>query len=237
MKVAIMQPYFCPYLGYFKLINSVDKFVLYDNIQFTKTGWINRNRILVNGEPHRFTIPIKKDSSLIDIRDRELAEESLREIDAILKVISNTYHRAPNFGKVFPLIEALFLHAEKNLFLFIHHTITELCRYMDIKTEVIISSSLKVDHSLSSSHKVLAICKHLNATTYLNLPNGKHLYQLDKFKDEGIDLAFQSNDYLMYRQFSQEFVPCLSIIDTMMFCDIKKIKDYLVSVNPEDEKR
>ena len=237
MRVAIMQPYFCPYLGYFKLISSVDKFVLYDNIQYTKKGWINRNRILVNGEPHRFTIPIKKDSSLIDIRDRELAEESLHEIDAILKVISNTYRRAPNFGNVFPLIEALFLHSEKNLFRFIHHTIIELCSYMDIKTEVIISSSLKIDHSLSSSHKVLAICKHLNAKTYLNLPNGKQLYQLDKFKEEGIDLAFQSNNYLMYSQFSEEFVPCLSIIDTIMFCDIKKVKDYLVCVNPGDEKQ
>lgn len=237
MKVAIMQPYFFPYIGYFKLINSVNKFVVYDNVQFTKKGWINRNRVLVNSRPHLFTIPVKGDSSVLNVQDRELAGESLRERYAILKVVRNTYSRAPFFGKVYPFIEDSFLNSQINLFSFIHSSIVDLCRFMDIKTEIIVSSSLEIDHSLNSSNKVLAICKHLNAKTYLNSPNGKHLYQVEEFKKNEIDLVFQRDSFPRYRQFKKEFVPYLSIIDTLMFCDIHKIKDYIVCANPENEKQ
>ncbi len=74
MKLAIMQPYFFPYIGYFQLINTVDEFVVYDNIEFTKKGWINRNRILVNGKDEYITLPIKKDSDFLHVKDRFLAE-------------------------------------------------------------------------------------------------------------------------------------------------------------------
>src|SRR4030042_5533275 len=97
MKIAIMQPYFLPYIGYFQLMNAVDEFVIYDNIEFSKKGWINRNRILVNGKDSYITIPLKKDSDYLDVRDRYLAETWSSEKIKMLKRIIGSYRKAPRF--------------------------------------------------------------------------------------------------------------------------------------------
>ena len=89
MKLAIMQPYFFPYIGYFQLIKSVDEFVIYDNIQYTKKGWINRNRILVNGTDYLISLPLKKDSDYLNVVDRQLAESWEKDRTKLLTLITN----------------------------------------------------------------------------------------------------------------------------------------------------
>ena len=118
MKTAIMQPYFLPYLGYFQLINSVDIFILYDNIKYTKKGWINRNRILQNGKDIMFSLPLKSDSDFLDVRDRQLTGDF--SPDKLLNQIRGGYRLAPNFAKTFLLIEQIMRYEERNLFKFIH---------------------------------------------------------------------------------------------------------------------
>ena len=120
MKLAIMQPYFFPYIGYFQLINSVDKFVLYDNIQFSKSGWFNRNRILVNGEDRLFSLPIKKDSDYLHVKQRYLAEYAIKHCRKIINQMKNSYGKALYFNQVFPLIEQAFFYNETNLFQYIY---------------------------------------------------------------------------------------------------------------------
>ena len=93
MRIAIMQPYLFPYIGYFQLMNAVDEFVIYDNIEFTKKGWINRNRILVNGRDSFITVPLKKDSDYLDVRDRYLADSWPSERVTILYRIKQSYRR------------------------------------------------------------------------------------------------------------------------------------------------
>src|SRR2546421_3494048 len=103
MKVAIMQPYFFPYIGYFQLISSVDLFIIYDDIKYTKKGWINRNRFLRNGADCVFTVPVRKDSDFLDVKDRLLA----RDFDRIKLVnqLREAYRRAPHFDEAFPIVE------------------------------------------------------------------------------------------------------------------------------------
>ena len=121
MKAGIMQPYLFPYIGYFQLMNAVDEFVLYDNIEYTKKGWINRNRILVNGKDTYIGLPLKKDSDFLTIVERNLAENWPAERKKILNKISSSYKKAPQFGKVYPVIESAFMFEDFNLFNFIYH--------------------------------------------------------------------------------------------------------------------
>ena len=104
-KIAIMQPYFFPYIGYWQLMNAVDQFVLYDNIQYTKKGWITRNRFLRDGNAIYFSLPIKKDSDYLNICDRYLTDGFEKEASKILRQIKSAYKRAPHFIDAFDLFE------------------------------------------------------------------------------------------------------------------------------------
>lgn len=215
MKVAIMQPYFLPYIGYYQLINSVDLFIVYDNIKYTKKGWVNRNRILQNSKDVMFSLPLKYDSDSLDVRARELAADFNRK--KLLNQISGAYHRAPYFAQTFMLIEELMRHDEKNLFQFLHYSIARTCEYLGITTQISVSSDIAIDHSLKSQDRVLALCEAVGATTYINPIGGMALYAQDDFMARNIELKFIESTAMEYPQFDNPFVPWLSILDVMMF--------------------
>ncbi len=229
MKLAIMQPYFLPYIGYFQLINVVDKFVIYDNIQFVKKGWINRNRILVNGKDEFISLPLKKDSDFLDINRRFLADTFENDRDKILRRIKESYRKAPYFEKVFPFIENVLAYKNKNLFSYVFNSVKEISGYLGMNTEFIVSSSVTIDHSLKSEQKILAITKEMNAKVYINPVGGLELYSRENFSSSGIDLKFIQSNGNSYKQFDNEFVPWLSILDVMMFNSKKEISHYLSS--------
>ena len=222
MKTAIMQPYFFPYVGYFQLINSVDLFIVYDNIKYTKKGWINRNRMLQNGKDVIFSLPLKIDSDFRDVRERELAADFNH--DKFLNQISGAYRRAPYFSQTFPLIERVVRHDEHNLFKFVHHSIVRTCEHLGITTEIRVSSDIAIDHDLKNQDKVLALCATVGADTYVNAIGGMELYSKDEFLARGIELKFIKSKPFEYAQFGNEFVPWLSIIDVMMFNPLDPIR-------------
>jgi hypothetical protein len=227
MKLAIMQPYFMPYIGYFQLINSVDKFVIYDNIQYTKKGWINRNRILSNGKDKLITIPIKKDSDYLNVVERELSESWGKDKIKMSNVIRSSYFKAPYYQETSELISKCLNNSEVNLFRFIYESIILINDYLEIKTPIVISSTIEADHTLKSQDKVLSICKKQNADVYINSIGGVELYDKEVFKQNNIELNFIKSNPLQYKQFDNEFVPWLSIIDIMMFNSKEQIKKYL----------
>ena len=227
MKLAVMQPYLFPYLGYFQLINAVDKIVIYDNIEYTRKGWINRNRILLDGKDKFFTIPVKKDSDFLNIRERYLADNSEIKIRKILAQISNSYRKAPFFKEIYPVLERLFLSGKKNLFDYVFNTISEICTLLELKTELIISSELKMDHDLKAEQKVLEINRILNSDIYINPIGGTELYDKENFKNKGVELLFIKSKPILYDQSDNEFTECLSIIDVLMFNDLNKVKSFL----------
>jgi hypothetical protein len=222
-----MQPYFMPYIGYFQLINSVDKFVIYDNIQYTKKGWINRNRILVNGKDQLVTLSIKKDSDYLNVVDRELSESWNKDKNKMLNVIKAAYSKAPYFEDSYELISQCLNNPESNLFRFIYDSIILINGYLDIKTPVIISSTINTNHTLKSQDKVLSLCKSQNADVYINSIGGVSLYDKETFKRHEIELNFIKSNPIQYKQFNNEFVPWLSIIDVLMFNSKEEIKKYL----------
>lgn len=229
MKLAIMQPYIFPYIGYFQLINAVDKFVLYDNIQFTKKGWINRNRILFNGKDEYITLPLKKDSDFLLVDERKLADTFKTDSMKLLRRIKEAYRKAPEFDAVYPLVETVINNDEKNLFQFIYQSVQQVCKYLDIKTELIISSAIPINHHLKAQDKVIAICKAVNATHYINPIGGVELYLKEIFKQNDIELGFIKSNTVEYKQFAGEFVPWLSIIDVLMFNSKDQVQQYVQS--------
>lgn len=215
LKVAVMQPYFFPYIGYFHLIKAVDLFIVYDDIKYTKKGWINRNRILRDGAAAMFTLPLKADSDSLDICRRALATDFTGE--KLLRQLTGTYRRAPYFDDAMALVHRLLDHEDRNLFGFLHHSIVETCRYLGLNTEIRISSELGIDRNLAGQDKVLALCQAVGATTYVNAIGGTELYSAADFSAQGIDLKFVKSRPCEYHQFGDVFVPWLSIVDVIMF--------------------
>ena len=227
MKAAIMQPYFFPYIGYFQLIGSVDLFIVYDNIKYTKRGWINRNRLLQNGHDVIFSLPLKSDSDFLDVRERELAANLDR--DKMLNQIIGTYRRAPYFAQTVPLLEKVVRHEERNLFRFLHYSIVKTCEHLGITTEIRISSEIAIDHGLKNQERVLALAEAVGAIIYINTIGGMELYSKDEFRARGVDLKFIRPRPFEYSQFGNDFVPWLSIIDVMMFNSLDTIRECIGS--------
>lgn len=219
-----MQPYFMPYIGYFQLIEVVDEFVVYDNIQYSSKGWVNRNRILVNGKDEFITLTLRKDSSLLDVKDRMLADSWPNERIKLLNRIKETYRKAPFFEQVFPLIESCVLFTNTNLFEFIYNSLICILNFLESKTKITISSSISINHELKSEERVKAICKQLGASVYINPIGGVDLYSKKKFSESGIELNFLQATNVVYRQFDNEFVPWLSILDVLMFNNKEAVK-------------
>jgi hypothetical protein len=222
MKLGIMQPYFMPYIGYFQLIASVDEFIVYDNIKYTKKGWINRNRMLLNGKDTMFSLPLKKGSDSLDIVERELALDFDRS--KLLNQFKGAYRHAPQFELTYPVLERIVQYEEANLFSYIHHSIVQLCEYLEIKTLIKISSELTIDHELKGQDKVLALCKAAGADVYINSIGGVELYTKGDFRIQGIDLKFIKARQFEYAQFGDTFVPWLSIVDVLMFNSVDVLK-------------
>ncbi|MBL4708362.1 MAG: WbqC family protein [Flavobacteriales bacterium] len=227
MKVAIMQPYFLPYIGYFQLINSVDKFIVYDDIEYTKKGWINRNRILANESAQYLTITIKKDSDYLNINERHLADSWTKDRIKLLNKVKASYRKAPYFDVVMPLIEEVLNGEDGDLFQFIFNSLEKLCQFIGIETTLIKSSTLNYNSDLKSQDKVLNICENIGADIYINPIGGKELYDKDEFSRKDITLKFLESDIREYKQFNEEFISSLSILDVMMFNSKEQISEYI----------
>lgn len=217
MRVAIMQPYFLPYIGYFQLMGAVDRFVVYDNIEYTKKGWVNRNRILVNGADQYITIPLASGPDKADIRDRVLAGSFDAECLKLLRRIKGAYAKAPHFEEVYELFERILRYEDRNLFAFIRNSLAGVAAHLGIGTPVVVSSSISEERGPKGEDRVIALCGALNATAYINPIGGVALYNKERFRQQGIELSFLRPDLVPYEQFRAPFVPGLSILDVIMF--------------------
>lgn len=226
-KVAIMQPYLFPYIGYFQLITAVDVFVLYDNIEYTKKGWINRNRLLQNGTDVLFSVPLKKAPDHWKVCERELADNF--DAGKLLRQFEGAYRRASQFQATFILLDTVLRYPERNLFGFLHHALLQTCQHLGITTEIQVSSSLPIDHSLKAQDKVLALCAATGVSTYLNAIGGQALYDHANFAQHLITLQFLRAKPFTYPQFEADFVPWLSIIDVLMFNPLEHIQQHLLN--------
>lgn len=219
-----MQPYFFPYIGYFQLIRAVDKYVIYDDVNFIKGGWINRNYILHNNQKHLFSM--KLDHSSPNKRINEIFIKD--DFKKLSKLFYYSYLKAPYFTDVYPLIEDIFSFNENNLAIYLTNSLLTVSKYLDIDTEFLMSSSLNKDDSLKNQDKVIHICELLGATTYINAIGGQTIYNNSLFSDHNIEIKYLKSSPKTYKQFDNEFVPWLSIIDVMMFNSKNDICEMLI---------
>ncbi len=226
MKIAIIQPYFLPYLGYFQLINTVDKFVTYDDVNFMKKKWINRNNILIAGQPSFFVIPLKKISQNKRIKDIEIALDLNWKIK-ILKKVEMAYRKAPHFQEAFDLLENIVTQGHTHISELAFTGIQKICNYLHISTHLIPSSTIYENSHLKSQNRIIDICLKENADHYINPIGGIELYSKESFLNHGIRLNFLSSELITYRQFKDKFVPHLSILDIIMFNDVETIHNFL----------
>ncbi len=217
MKTAIMQPYFLPYIGYFQLIHSVDTFVVYDNIKFTKKGWINRNRFLNQGKVEYFTINIAKDSDYLNVNERKIAPIFFqREKKKLIEKIRQNYQKAINYEEFSQILLSILNYDNNNLFEYIYNSIIKIVKYLQIQVEIIKSSDISIDHSLKKTDKIIEICKSLGTTTYINAIGGRELYSKEEFLKENIELKFIETRNIVYSQLDNHFYSNLSIMDLLM---------------------
>lgn len=229
MKVAIMQPYFLPYIGYWQLLRSVDKFVVYDDVEYTKKGWINRNRYLSSsGKIENFTIPIKKDSDYIDVKERIVSPTFSKERVKLLNKIRESYRNSINFKEGYQLFSDILLYEEDNLFLFILNSIEKIKSYLGIDTEIVISSSLD-NRNLKAQERVIDSCIKLGGEIYINPPGGRELYNESDFQAQGLTLEFLDVSLKSYSQVQvAEFEPALSILDVIFNVPQDQLAGYLI---------
>lgn len=217
MKLAVMQPYLFPYIGYYQLAYYADTFIFYDDVNYIKGGYINRNNILVNGVAQRFTWPVEKQSSFKKINELEFSKNTRK----ILSTIRQSYSKAPFFLDVFPIVESVLQPADFNVAKVTSLSIVKVFEYLGIEREFIYSSQLSYDRELSAQDKLFEMCSIFGATDYCNASGGIDLYSKNDFIEKGINLHFLKSHHLIYKHQAPEFIPFLSILDVLMFNDKK----------------
>lgn len=223
VRLSINQPYFFPYIGFFQLLHACSKFVSLDDANFIKRGWINRNRILINGKPTYLNLQIVDAS-----QNRKICETKIDKYsgwkDDILKKLRISYSRAPFYTDTFTVVRNT-LDTHSDLVSDISfQSILEVCNYLKLRREF---GRCQGDVAGSGEERIIGICKKENAGSYVNLPGGQELYDREKFRNDGIELLFIEPKLREYRQFGGDFVPGLSIIDVMMFNSPEAILDMI----------
>lgn len=226
MKLGVMQPYFAPYIGYWQLLNAVDKYILYDDVNFIKGGWINRNRILYNGEVIYFNVPMKGASSNKHINEIFVNTEQAL-IAKNLRILDTAYRKAPYYEDIRKIILRMLETNEENLSRYIKNSIDIFSDYMGIKTNILVSSEMEKGKRGSAEENLISFCKMFNADEYYNAVGGQTLYSFQHFRDSGIKLSFLKTKEFQYKQLNREYIPNLSIIDVLMNNSVEQVQKYL----------
>lgn len=223
-----MQPYFFPYIGYFQMIKAVDSFVFYDDVNFIKQGWINRNKILINNREFLFTIPLQKPNSFIWIKDTLVNQKFYGSWKSkFLRSIEQNYKRAPNYKVVHELIKMVLDGECDSISQLAIESVKVTSNYLGLETNFLISSERYQNEDMERQDRLFDICKNEGSTQYINALGGQELYTKASFQEKGIVLNFIKPLPVTYKQFNDEFVPWLSIIDILMFNSIKEVNEML----------
>lgn len=225
MQVAIMQPYLFPYLGYYQLAACVDQFVFCDDVKFITRGFINRNSILAQYGTLRITMTVAAASQNRNICEHRFAPDSSK----VIETIRHAYHKAPHYSEVFPRIRAVLEAEDRDVTALCRASIATVMDYLELPFRHRLSSAMDYDRQAGRTGRLVDICKRLGADTYVNSIGGTALYKREEFALHGIDLRFLKMRELEYpqRKGQKHFVPKLSMIDTLMWCDPQHVRELL----------
>lgn len=221
-----MQPYFFPYIGYYQLVAAVDKFIFYDDVNFIKNGWINRNRLILAGATRYITVPLAGASPFKKINQVNVQSDAGWQ-RKLAESLRHSYSKAPHFAEVSALFHDVIFSREEKIGGIAKASITAVSRYLGLETDFVSSSVVYGNESLGGPERVIDICAKECATEYYNLPGGRELYNEFEFSRRNIELHFIQPGLESYPQFTEQFQPGLSIIDVLMFNDPAKAKSMI----------
>ncbi|MBE9524434.1 MAG: WbqC family protein [Chloroflexi bacterium] len=228
--IAIMQPYFLPYIGYFQLMAAVDRFVVLDDVNYINRGWVNRNRLLLNGSARTFTLPIRGASQNKLICDIELVgEQGWR--DKLIRTMQHAYGQAPCYAHVSALMECLVNYPSMRLDEFLLNSLRAIVRYLSLEVEIVSTSRVYKNAHLKSEERILDICRQERADVYINPIGGENLYERASFMEQGIQLKFLRSRPVSYTQGKGEHIPWLSILDVLMFNESFAVRQLLTEMD------
>lgn len=211
MILAAMQPYFFPYLGYYQLAAGAGRFVFLDDVAFIRRGFIHRNTVLLDGQPHRFTLPVAAASQNRTIAEHRFAGDFAR----FLQQLRHGYRRAPYFEGTYALVDSVCRRHGGNVARLCADSVQAVFSYLGLELEASFSSDIPV--AGRGQERILALCHRIGADTYHNPPGGQALYSSTDFRARGVRLRFVHGKFPAYPQIGREdFMPGLSMIDVLM---------------------
>ncbi|WP_076492225.1 WbqC family protein [Aeromonas veronii] len=214
MRLAVMQSNYIPWKGYFDLMAFVDKFIILDDVQYTKNDWRNRNLIKTASGVQWLTIPVKSKFGQ-KIKDTIICGDEWRELH--WKSLLQNYRRAPHFHEISGMLEKLYL-AEYCSISEVNKTfISFVCSYLGIETEIIDSSCFEL--ASDKNERLISLCKQSGASEYVSGPAAKSYIDCDLFINENVELTWFSYDgYPVYKQLYGDFVHGVSVLDLLFNC-------------------
>lgn len=227
-----MQPYLFPYVGYFQLMNAVDRWIAFDEIQFIDKGWINRNRIL-HPDPVKewqfLTVPLSKRGQFDKICNISIKEE-IDWRSQIFGKLTMYKKKAPHYNETIDFIHDCFDTKETNLALFVIDILRKTANYIGIETQIEVQSKINLDlgNIEHPGQWALRICEKLGASEYLNPSGGVEIFKQHEFNNAGIKLSFWESKLLPYYQGRDGFISGLSVIDLLMWNSVHEIKKNLL---------
>lgn len=224
-RISLMQPYFLPYLGYFQLIAASDCFVVYDNVQFIKNGWIERNRYLLDGEPKWFGISLAKGSHDQLIMDKRISPHF--EVQPLINKLAFAYRKAPNVEPTLAWLEALLNIPAQNIAELNERLLRSCCSLLGITTPFLRASEWEPSGHNKAQARVINLIQAVGGTSYLNPAAGGFLYQAADFAKAGYTLELLKPALPVYTQGSQPFITALSILDAFMFNDLQAVSAWV----------
>lgn len=225
MRLAIMQPYFLPYIGYFQLMSAVDKLVLLDDVAFINGGWINRNRIAVNGQPQWLTLPLVQASQNRLINEIEIVDDPSWKRKTV-RTVELSYGSAPFAHHILPLFSDMLKEARGSLSAFLFRQLRRVADCISIETAIEATAAKYPKEGRSGQERILDICAREGATGYVNLPGGRNLYDPQLFTSAGIELLFlEPNLQALTLRHSGDKGPSLSILDLLMLNSVATIRE------------
>lgn len=225
MKGAIMQPYLFPYIGYYQLAYEVENFIFLDDVNFIKKGYVNRNSILLNGVAHEFSIPVERISQFRSINEHLY----LGEYSKFIKMLEYGYKKAPYYQEAIGIIDAVMCCGDNNVAVKNSMSIMAVFKYLNIERKFSFSSSIGNDTCLKGQERILNLCERFGIKRYRNSIGGQDLYDKKEFERNGVELFFLKSHSVPYRQGKHDFVPNLSMIDMLMYCDKEVIRGQLLN--------
>jgi len=224
MRLVIMQPSYLPWVGYFDLFLKSDLFLVYDNVQYDKEGWRNRNRIKTKDGVQWITVPVLT-SGMNKPTNRDIQidnKEPWRRKH--LKSLELNYRKAPYFEAVYPILESIFSQSWDRLFDLNIECLRKICGYLKITTPMQFTSELGLELPEGKNEKLIALCKHFGASEFYEPEGGRNYIEAKQFEEAGIRLSFQDFNHPVYSQLHGPFVSHLSIVDLLFNCGPESIK-------------